>query len=356
MEYLEGQGGNAFRTENQIWRTLFGLLFWEELYADSDTKAHSPFELLPASLTNGSFYSSNRQRVEEKLALLGDPAAAKRQLLRISTRHYGSVNGIFRWRRSMNEALFALLDHAPAGAMESVLRRFGSDFGNSRYGYPDLMSVDAEGLRFIEVKTEGDQLRRNQLLRLRQLRESGFRADILRVRWVLDPKQTYVVVDVETTGGTGGNHRITEIGAVKVCDGEVVDRFQTLLNPQRSIPPGIVRLTGISPAMVDDAPYFIDIADAFETFMTGAIFVAHNVDFDYGFVSREYARIGRSFRYPKLCTCASMRKLFPGRRSYSLASLCREFDIPLHQHHRALCDAEAAAGLLMLINEQRQQC
>jgi DNA polymerase-3 subunit epsilon len=333
---------------------LFGLLFWEELFADDGTKAHSPFDFLPASLVNGSFYAANRERVEKKLAWLGNPALVKRQLLQTSTRHYGSANGVFRWRRSTHEALFALLDHATPGSVESVLRGFCIDFDNSRYGYPDLMCVDSEGLRFIEVKTEGDQLRRNQLLRLRQLQESGFRAEILRVRWVLDPEQTYVVVDVETTGGRGEDHRITEIGAVKIRDGEIVDRFQTLLNPQRSIPPGIVRLTGITPAMVEEAPYFIDVADAFETFIKDAIFVAHNVEFDYGFVAREYARIGRPFRYPKLCTCASMRKLFPGRRSYSLSALCGAFDIPLPQHHRALCDAEAAAALLQLINEKRQ--
>ena len=106
--------------------------------------------------------------------------------------------------------------------------------------------------------------------------------------------------------------------------------------------------------MVDDAPYFSDVADDFEAFLQDSIFVAHNVEFDYGFIAREFARIGRPFRYPKLCTCASMRKLYPGHRSYSLAALCREFDIPLRQHHRALCDAEAAAELLLLVNEKRQ--
>jgi DNA polymerase-3 subunit epsilon len=173
------------------------------------------------------------------------------------------------------------------------------------------------------------------------------------VRWVLDPEQDYVVADVETTGGRAENHRVTEIGAVKVRGGRVVDSFQTLLNPQRSIPPNIVRLTGISPAMVAKAPCFADVADEFEAFMNGAIFVAHNVEFDYGFIAAEFARIGRSFRYPKLCTCSSMRRLYPGHRSYSLASLCRAYDIPLNQHHRALCDAEAAAELLLLINEKR---
>jgi DNA polymerase-3 subunit epsilon len=177
---------------------------------------------------------------------------------------------------------------------------------------------------------------------------------VMRVQWIIDPQQPYVVVDVETTGGRGDNHRVTEIGAVKVIDGRVVERYQTLLNPQRTIPPNIIRLTGITPAMVADAPCFADIADDFEAFMEGAIFVAHNVEFDFGFIAREFARLGRAFRYPKLCTCASMRRLYPGHRSYSLAALCTQFDIPLRQHHRALCDAEAAAELLILVNEKRQ--
>jgi DNA polymerase-3 subunit epsilon len=175
------------------------------------------------------------------------------------------------------------------------------------------------------------------------------------VRWTLDPQQVYVVVDVETTGGKGVQHRITEIGAVKVRDGRVIDRFHSLLNPQRPIPAGITRLTGISQEMVADAPYFADVIDDFETFLHNAIFVAHNVSFDYRFVSQEFARLGRSFRHPKLCTCASMRRLYPGHPSYSLAALCQRFDIPLRQHHRALCDAEAAAELLLLINERRQE-
>jgi DNA polymerase-3 subunit epsilon len=89
--------------------------------------------------------------------------------------------------------------------------------------------------------------------------------------------------------------------------------------------------------------------------MTSAIFVAHNVEFDYGFIAREFARIGRVFRYPKLCTCASMRKLYPGHKSYSLDALARAYDIPLKQHHRAFCDAQAAAELLLLINEKREE-
>lgn len=105
--------------------------------------------------------------------------------------------------------------------------------------------------------------------------------------------------------------------------------------------------------MVAAAPVFADVAETFADFLDDAIFVAHNVNFDYGFVQQEFARLGRVFRKPKLCTCATMRKLFPGRRSYSLASLCREFGIDLAGHHRALCDAEAAAGLLQIIQAHR---
>jgi DNA polymerase-3 subunit epsilon len=355
VEHFATQGCAAFRTENLVWRTLFGLLFWGELFADDSTTVHSPFEFLPSSLANGTFYRDHKNGIEARLTLLKNRAAVKKELLRVGARHFGTPNGVFRWRWSMTDAVFALLDHGDTDAIATILRRFCRDFRNSRYGYPDVMIIGADGLRFAEVKTEGDQLRRNQLLRLRQLREAGFRADVLRIHWILDPAQAYVVVDVETTGGRGEHHRVTEVGAAKVVNGEIVDRFQTLLNPQRSIPPNIIRLTGITPAMVAEAPCFADIADDFEAFMEGAIFVAHNVEFDYGFIAREFARLGRPFRYPRLCTCASMRKLYPGHRSYSLAALCANYDIPLKQHHRALCDAEAAAELLLLINEKRCQ-
>ncbi|MDH5344582.1 MAG: exonuclease domain-containing protein, partial [Gammaproteobacteria bacterium] len=292
-EYFERAGFAAYRTENLLWRTLFGLLFWDELFLDEDAMLHSPFEFLPSSLANGTFYDTMQERIEAKLELLADAPAAKKRLLATATRQYGRPNGVFRWRQSVNDAVFALLDRADGHAVAAVLRRFCRDYANARYGYPDLMVADDDGLRFVEVKTDGDQLRRNQLQRLRQLRDAGFRADVVRVRWVLDPAQVYVVVDVETTGGRGESHRVTEIGAVKVQGGKVVDRFQTLLNPQRSIPPNIIRLTGISPAMVEGAPYFADVADDFEAFMRDAIFVAHNVEFDYGFIAAEFARLGR---------------------------------------------------------------
>ena len=351
--WFEARGQVAFRVENSLWRSLFGLLFWDELTAPADGGASSPFDFLPQSLVDGSFRDRNRVAVEGAYAAIAEPGALKRRLLKVGTLHYGKPNGVFRWRQQTLDALFALADHGDADGIQSMLDRFIDAYLDSRYGYPDLMLIDALGIRFVEIKAEGDALRRNQLLRIEQLRAAGFRADVVRVRWILDPDQDYVVVDVETTGGRGKQHRVTEIGAVRVRNGRLLEKYSTLLNPERSIPPNISRLTGITPEMVMDAPYFADIADEFERFLGDAIFVAHNVEFDYGFIAREFARQGRSFRMPKLCTCASMRRLYPGRKSYSLDNLCRDFGIALDNHHRALCDAEAAAELLLLVNERR---
>ena len=88
-------------------------------------------------------------------------------------------------------------------------------------------------------------------------------------------------------------------------------------------------------------------------FMGDSIFVAHNVNFDYGFLSYEYDRLERRFRFPKLCTCAGMRRRFPGHKSYGLGKLCVIYQIELEDHHRALCDARAASRLLNLINSKR---
>jgi len=146
---------------------------------------------------------------------------------------------------------------------------------------------------------------------------------------------------------------VTEIGAVKIRGGEIIGEWQSLINPERSIPAFITELTGITDDMVEGAPRFADIAADFRAFMEGGIFAAHNVNFDYGFISAEYARLEQPFRYPKICTCAGMRRHYPGHGSYSLALISREYGVALKNHHRALSDAHAAAGLLLLINEKR---
>jgi len=355
VAWFEEQGQRAFRVENALWRTFFGLLLWDLLFTRSDAELHSPFDSIPRGLKTGTFYADHSDEVESRLGLLENPVRLKLELLRVSTQHFSVQNGVFRWRQRILDALFAFVDAVEPEAAQTVLRQISKHYPDMRYGYPDLLVLDEDGVRFVEIKAEGDQLRRNQLVKIEQLQAAGFRAEVMRVRWALDPRQTYVVVDVETTGGRGEQHRVTEIGAVKVQGGKVIDRYSTLLNPERVIPPSITRLTGITAAMVASAPRFSDVADEFEEFLGDAIFVAHNVAFDYRFISQEFRRLGRSFRLPRLCTVAGMRRFYPGHSSYSLAALTQEYDIPLKSHHRALCDADAAAELLILINEKRAE-
>jgi DNA polymerase-3 subunit epsilon len=155
----------------------------------------------------------------------------------------------------------------------------------------------------------------------------------------------YAIVDIETTGGSATYSRITEI-AVYVHDGRAIVReFQTLINPQRPIPPAISRLTGITDEMVAEAPSFREVAEQLEQLTTGCVFVAHNVNFDYNFIREEFKRLGLSYRRRKLCTVRLSRKLLPGKFSYSLGRLCASESIPLHDRHRAAGDAKATAIL-----------
>jgi DNA polymerase III subunit epsilon len=155
----------------------------------------------------------------------------------------------------------------------------------------------------------------------------------------------YCIVDVETTGGVKGPAKITEIALIRFDGFEVVDTFQTLLNPGHPIPPFIARLTGISDEMVAQAPTFAEIAYEVLNITDGAIFVAHNVSFDFGFVQKELDWVGADFYRRTLCTVRLSRKILPGYPSYSLGKLCRSLDIPLEGRHRAHGDAMATVRL-----------
>jgi DNA polymerase-3 subunit epsilon len=350
LQYFKQKGYEAYRAENKPWRVLFGLMFWDEIYGGKPPAGWS----LPENLKTGQFYTQHQDAIEVKLAGLERPSQMMVSLLKTFTRHFGVENGLFPWGKHKNlDRIKALILNSPNDALPAMLRLMAQDFQKTKDGFPDLMVIKNGCVSFVEVKAEGDAIRRNQLTRLRQLQSVGYEADILNIKWHIDPEQTYVVVDVETTGGRPGLHRVTEIGAVKIQGGEIIDEWSSLINPQRSIPPNITRITGIDEAMVADAPVFADIADSFADFMGDAIFAAHNVNFDYGFISTEFEMIDRKFRHPKICTCASMRKLYPGYRSYSLKNLCQEFQIDLKSHHRALCDAQAAAELLKMVNDKR---
>lgn len=159
----------------------------------------------------------------------------------------------------------------------------------------------------------------------------------------------YAIIDIETTGGRAEFDKITEIGIV-LHDGErIVDTFSTLINPERSIPYNIIRITGITDYMVKDAPKFYEVAKKVVEMTEGAVFVAHNVRFDYSFLREEFRQLGYTFSRKQICTVRLSRKVFPGLPSYSLGNLIKYFSIPVKARHRALDDAMATAELFDLM-------
>lgn len=164
--------------------------------------------------------------------------------------------------------------------------------------------------------------------------------------------QKYAIVDIETTGGHFGSDRITEIAIVVLESGIKIREFQSLVNPNRSIPPEITRITGINNQMVALAPQFFEIARDIILCMQDCIFVAHNVQFDYSFIRNEYSLLGYSFNMKRLCTVRLARKFFPGLRSYSLENLIRHFQIRVNARHRAYDDVCATVEVFMHINRQ----
>ncbi|MDC7693199.1 exonuclease domain-containing protein [Asticcacaulis sp. DXS10W] len=351
IRHYEAQGWTAYHVENGLWPALFGLLFWDELFEQPGSLA-SEFDWMPQALKDNRFAALFPHVVAERLAAL-ETGRSWPLIAATLARCEGRENGVFGWWPGLGDLMHDFLNVAPSKAVRDIIAGLCSDFQSLRDGFPDLLLIGPDSVRFIEVKAEGDQVRRHQLARLNLLRQAGFEAGIVRVAFRPDPDQVYTVVDIETTGGQAAYERVTEIGAVKIRNGEIIDTWQSLINPERRIPAFITELTGISNEMVRDAPRFVDIADAFDAFLKGTVFVAHNVNFDYGFLSAEYRRLERPFRYPKLCTVASMRRHFPGLAAYGLAPLSREFGIELKNHHRALSDAMAAAELLKMVNEKR---
>ncbi len=168
----------------------------------------------------------------------------------------------------------------------------------------------------------------------------------------------YAVVDVETTGTrVWAGDRITEIAVVAVRGGVVAETFETLVNPERPIPPWVTRLTNITWSMVRDAPRFRDICDDVVRAMDGAIFVAHNAQFDWRFVTTEIERAtGRQLEGRRLCTVRLARKLLPQLRSRRLDYLAMHYGVSIRARHRAGGDAEATAEILVrLLRDARSR-
>jgi DNA polymerase III epsilon subunit family exonuclease len=164
----------------------------------------------------------------------------------------------------------------------------------------------------------------------------------------------FVVFDLETTGAKAPPCRVTEIGAFRVRGGEIIEEFQTLVNPETPIPFFISQLTGITDSMVRNAPTFREVADKFLDFIGDSVLVAHNAPFDMRFLNHEIGKIYTDYRVanPHLCTVKLSRRLNRNVLNHRLKTLAEYYCVALENHHRASDDARATAHIFVnLLNE-----
>jgi DNA polymerase-3 subunit epsilon len=161
-----------------------------------------------------------------------------------------------------------------------------------------------------------------------------------------------VFVDIETTGGSYRNSRVLEVAAIRYENGKITKEFSTLINPETYVPAQITQITGIRQNDIVDAPTFGEIAEELEEVMEGAVFVAHNVRFDYSFLRNEFALVGIEWSPRLLCTVRLSRALYSQEKGHSLAKLIERHEIPVLDRHRALEDARAILYFSKLAFEQ----
>ncbi|MBS4189268.1 PolC-type DNA polymerase III [Bacillus sp. FJAT-49705] len=159
---------------------------------------------------------------------------------------------------------------------------------------------------------------------------------------------TYVVFDVETTGLSAVYDTIIELAAVKIQNGEIIDRFESFANPHHPLSATTINLTGITDDLVENAPEVDEVLKKFYNWTNDAILVAHNASFDMGFLNVGYKKIGLGkAENPVIDTLELARFLYPNMKNHRLNTLAKKFDVELTQHHRAIYDAEATGYLLL---------
>ncbi|MFK8038873.1 MAG: exonuclease domain-containing protein [Crocinitomicaceae bacterium] len=155
----------------------------------------------------------------------------------------------------------------------------------------------------------------------------------------------YAIVDIETSGGKPKESKVIEI-AIIIHDGKKeIDRYETLINPEKNIDWFVTKLTGIANKDVSGSPKFFEVAKTIHQLLDGRVFVAHNVGFDYPIVRNEFKSLGLDIRLPHLCTIQTARILIPGIESYGLKNLSNFLEIDLDAHHRAMADTQATAEI-----------
>src|SRR5713226_9358408 len=161
----------------------------------------------------------------------------------------------------------------------------------------------------------------------------------------------FVVVDLETTGGSAIYDRVMEVAAIRIENGVIQERLERLVEPGVPIPPFVTRITGINAALVRGRPSFDSVLPDLRRLFDGAVVVAHNASFDCNFLSSSFRRAGLPWDSERLCTLRLARRLIPGLHSYRLDSLCAFIGFTFVQRHRAGPDAEATLSLLQHLIE-----
>ena len=159
----------------------------------------------------------------------------------------------------------------------------------------------------------------------------------------------FVVVDVEATGAKTPPNRLIELGAYRIRDGCIVDKFLSLVNPEIPIPRFVATLTGISNDMVKQAPVFADVAPRWLDFVSDAVLIAHNSNFDANFINHEISRVypGHRMVNQHLCTVKLSRRVLPELLNHRLDTIASHFSISIASRHRAGCDALATAEIFL---------
>jgi len=165
----------------------------------------------------------------------------------------------------------------------------------------------------------------------------------------------YAILDIETSGGAFNQERITEIAIYKYDGHDIIDHFESLVNPQKKIQEFVVKLTGITDKMVARAPKFHEVAKRIVEITEGCTLVAHNSDFDYRVLRNEFKSLGFSYSKDTLCTVQLSQELLPDLPSYSLGKLCKSLGIPVSGRHRAGGDAYATVSLFELLLQKDDQ-
>jgi DNA polymerase III epsilon subunit family exonuclease len=167
----------------------------------------------------------------------------------------------------------------------------------------------------------------------------------------------FVVVDVEATGAKTPPNRLIELGAYRIRDGRIVDKFLSLVNPEIPIPRFVASLTGISNEMVRRAPVFAEVAPRWLDWVSDSVLIAHNAPFDTSFLNHEISRVypGHRMVNPHLCTVKLSRRLLPELLNHRLDTIASHFSIPIVSRHRAGSDALATAEMFLFLLTKLQE-